>query len=341
MSPISLSLSPFSLPERFRRPVPGLLLAAVIGGAALSMRQLPMLDRFSPLILAIVLGMALGAAIGRPAPAVPGLVLAQKKLLRIAVALLGLQITLGQIAALGLGGFVAVAATLFLTLAFTIWLGGRLGVPRSLAMLIGAGTAICGASAVMASRAVAGGDEEDAAYAVGCVTLFGTLAMLALPSLSALIGLSPEQGGMWAGAAIHEVAQAVAAAFQGGEVAGSTGTVAKLTRVLLLVPTVFFLGWLAMRARGGAKAAEGAPFPWFLVGFLVLVLVNSAGILPAAVKGVLVQANAMLMTLAMAAIGLSTDFGRIRAAGPKPLLLGFAAWVFISVVGLGLILTLA
>ncbi len=341
MSPISLSLSPFALPERLRRPVPGLLLAAIIGGAALSLRQLPLLDRFSPLILAIVLGMALGAAIGRPAPALPGLVLAQKKLLRIAVALLGLQITLGQIAALGLGGFAAVAATLGLTLAFTLWLGRRLGVPRGLAVLIGAGTAICGASAVMASRAVAGGDEEDAAYAVGCVTLFGTLAMLALPSLSALIGLSPEQGGMWAGAAIHEVAQAVAAAFQGGEVAGSTGTVAKLTRVLLLVPTVLILGWLAARARGGKKAAEGAPFPWFLVGFLALVLVNSAGILPPMVKGALVQANAMLMTLAMAAIGLSTDFGRIRAAGPRPLLLGFAAWVFISVTGLGLILALA
>lgn len=340
MSPISLSLSPFTLPERLRRPVPGLLLAAVIGGAALSLRQLPLLDRFSPLILAIVLGMALGAAIGRPAPAVPGLVLAQKKLLRIAVALLGLQITLGQIAALGLGGFVAVAATLALTLAFTLWLGRRLGVPRGLAVLIGAGTAICGASAVMASRAVAGGDEEDAAYAVGCVTLFGTLAMLALPSLSALLGLSPEQGGMWAGAAIHEVAQAVAAAFQGGEAAGTAGTVAKLTRVLLLVPVVLVLGWLAARARGG-KQAEGAPFPWFLVGFLALVLVNSADILPPPVKGALVQANAMLMTLAMAAIGLSTDFGRIRAAGAKPLLLGFAAWVFISVTGLGLILALA
>lgn len=341
MSPISLSLTPFAIPERLRRPVPGLLLAAVIGGAALSLRQMPLLDRFSPLILAIVLGMALGAAIGRPAPAVAGLALAQKKLLRIAVALLGLQITLGQIAALGLGGFVAVAASLALTLVFTLWLGRRLGVPRGLAILIGAGTSICGASAVMASRAVAGGDEDDAAYAVGCVTLFGTLAMLALPSLAAVLGLSPELGGMWAGAAIHEVAQAVAAAFQGGETAGSIGTVAKLTRVLLLVPTVLVLGWLATRARGGAKAADRAPFPWFLVGFIALVLVNSAGVLPPVIKGALVQANALLMTLAMAAIGLSTDFGRIRAAGHKPLLLGFAAWVFISVVSLGLILALA
>ena len=160
---------------------PGLALTAAIAGVAFALRLVPGVATLSPMILAVLLGVVLHNSVGAPAAAREGVAFSLRRVLRFSIILLGLQITAGQAAELGVGGLAEIAAALLSTLAFTILMGRALGVSRGLALLIGVGTSICGASAVLAAKVATAGDDEDAAYAVACVTVFGTLAMFAYP----------------------------------------------------------------------------------------------------------------------------------------------------------------
>ncbi len=226
---------------------PGLLLTAGVAGLAFALRLIPGVAILSPMILATLIGMTLHNVFGTPAWAKPGVTFSLKRVLRLGIILLGLQLMASQVAQVGFAGVGVIAATLVATFVFTKWLGRRMGVDPKLAELIAAGTSICGASAVIATNTVTHGRDEDVAYAVACVTVFGSLSMLLYPLLPGLLHLSPAAFGLWSGASIHEIAQVVAAAFQDGAHAGEIGTVAKLTRVMMLAPVVFALGIMAVR----------------------------------------------------------------------------------------------
>jgi uncharacterized integral membrane protein (TIGR00698 family) len=213
---------------------PGLTLTALIAGASFSLRQLPGVSTFSPMILAIGIGIGFHNMIGTPRAAKAGIVFSLRKILRIAIILLGLQLTAGQVMEVGATGLAVIALTLISTFLFTTWLGRMLGVERKLSELIAAGTSICGASAVIATNTVTGAHDEDVAYAVACVTVFGSIAMFVYPLLPGLLHLDPHAYGLWAGSSIHEIAQVVAASFQDGPKAGEFGTIAKLSRVMML-----------------------------------------------------------------------------------------------------------
>ena len=233
------------------------------------------------MILAVVLGVVLHNSVGAPAVAREGVAFSLRRVLRFAIILLGLQITAGQAAELGVGGLAEIAGVLLATLAFTVLNGRVLGVSRGLALLIGVGTSICGASAVLAAKVATAGDDEDAAYAVACVTVFGTLALFAYPAAEGFLHLSPRAYGLWAGSSIHEIAQAVAASFQGGGDAGQFGTIAKLTRVAMMAPVVIALGEMtAQLGLAGQGERRRPPFPWFLIGFLALAGFNSLVAIP-------------------------------------------------------------
>lgn len=315
--------------------LPGLAVAAGLALAAQAAARLPGLGLFSPMILAILLGMALRVVWTPPGRVVPGLRLAVRPLLRLAIVLLGARLTLGQLAEVGAGGLAVIVAAMAGTFLFTVAAGRLLKVDRRLAELIAAGTSICGASAVIAAASVTRADEEDIAYAVATVTVFGTLAMLAFPLLAGPFGLSPQAFGLWSGASIHEIAQVVGAAYQGGPVALEAGTVAKLARILLLAPALMVLG-LAVRRRGGGTAEAAPMVPWFVTGFILMVGINSLGLIPEPVRLSLVDATGVLLTLALAAMGLGTDARRIAARGIRPLLLAALAFLFIA--GLALLL---
>jgi len=214
--------------------LPGLLLASAVAVSAYAIRHLPGLATFSPLILAIVIGIAFHNLVGTPSMAKAGVVFSMRRLLRIAIILLGLQLTITQVIEVGGRGIGIIVATLMATFAFTVWMGRLLGVDRKLAQLIAAGTSICGASAVIATNTVTNASDEDVAYAVACVTVFGSVAMFTYPLLPGLLHLDPHAFGLWSGASIHEIAQVVAAAFQDGQKSGEFGTIAKLSRVMLL-----------------------------------------------------------------------------------------------------------
>ena len=312
--------------------LPGLTLTGGIALLAFALRQIPGVGMFSPMILATITGMAVHNLIGTPAICRPGVVFSLKKLLRLGIILLGFQLALSQVIAVGVVGVAIILSALFCTFAFTKFLGRVMGVDPKLAELIGAGTSICGASAVIATNTVTEGSDADVAYAVACVTVFGSIAMLVYPLLPALLHLSPRQFGLWSGSSIHEIAQVVAAAFQDGPAAGQFGTVAKLTRVMMLAPLVIGLGLIAARkARGGeAKDRKAPPMPWFVLGFIAVMLLNSAITVAPAEKAQIVLLTNFLLSMALAAMGLETDFAKLKREGFKPLALAGCATLFIA-----------
>jgi uncharacterized integral membrane protein (TIGR00698 family) len=325
-----------------RKVAPGLLLAASLAATALLLRRLPGVSTFSPMIISIALGMGLHNTIGAPAWAKPGMTFSLKRLLRLAIIMLGLQLTASQVAEVGLQGAAILAVCLVATFWVTVQLGRLLGVERKLAQLIAAGTSICGASAVIAANVVAEGSDEDAAYAVACVTVFGSVAMFLYPMLPGLLHLDARAFGLWSGASIHEIAQVVAAAFQDGPDAGRLATVAKLTRVMMLAPMVIALGFLSRRRSDASDTAaagerKGPPIPWFVLGFIALVAINSLFPLPAAAHGPVVLVTSFLLSTALAAMGLETDVRKLRARGWRPLLLGLLSWLFIGGFSLALV----
>ncbi len=238
---------------------PGLALASMVAATAYATRQLPGMATFSPMILAIVIGIAFHNFVGTPVWAKQGVTFSMRRLLRIAIILLGLQLTIAQVIEVGGRGIGIIALTLVSTFAFTVWMGRLLGIDRKLAQLIAAGTSICGASAVIATNTVTNAQDEDVAYAVACVTVFGSIAMFSYPLLPGLLHLDAHAFGLWSGASIHEIAQVVAAAFQDGQKAGEFGTIAKLSRVMLLAPMVIALGLIASRtSKHGAALGPAA-----------------------------------------------------------------------------------
>jgi uncharacterized integral membrane protein (TIGR00698 family) len=321
---------------------PGLLLTGLIAAAAFAIRLVPGVATLSPMILAILFGIALHNIAGTPIWAKPGVTFSLRRLLRIAIILLGLQLTATQVIEVGGKGLGIIAATLLATFAFTVWMGRMLGVDRKLAQLIAAGTSICGASAVIATNTVTNAPDEDTAYAVACVTVFGSIAMFAYPLFPGLLHLDPHAFGLWSGASIHEIAQVVAAAFQDGQRAGEFGTIAKLSRVMLLAPVVIALGLLATRQpqRNGSEAQTSAtrpPMPWFVLGFIALVGLNSLVAIPMEAKTWIVALTTFLLSVALAAMGLETDIRKLRAKGFRPALLGGLAFLFIAAFSLVLI----
>jgi uncharacterized integral membrane protein (TIGR00698 family) len=326
---------PVSSADGWLQKLPGLALVAAIATIGTLTQRMTGIAALSPLIVALVIGIGYRRFFGRAQVFDAGVAFALRPILRFAIVLLGLQITLMEVAVLGWRGVFAVALTLVTTFFFTKSVARLFGVERRLAELIAAGTSVCGASAIVACNTVTRGSDEDVAYAMACVTLFGTVAMLTFPLLAGPLHLSASGYGMWAGTSIHEVGQVVGASFAVGEEAGHTAAVAKLTRVMLLAPLILTLGFL--RQRGDGSTVQ-VPTPWFVFGFIGMMFLNTFFTLPEPLLDFLVLLTAFLLTAALAAMGLETDLKKLRQKGVAPLALGALATAFISVTGLVLTL---
>ncbi|MDX6524810.1 MAG: hypothetical protein QOI43_321 [Gaiellales bacterium] len=320
------------------RMLPGLaLVAAVVAAGILLNRAIP---QVSALIFAMGLGVLLAPLAVRRTTAAPGIAFASRPLLRAGVALLGLRISLHAVSGLGVRGVAVAVGVVVITMGLTILLARLLGVDPSLAILIAAGSAICGASAIAAMQGVAKADEDRVGYAIGTVTLFGSLAMLTIPYvLVPQLGLSDRLGGLWAGASIHEVAQVAAAGAAISPAALKIAALMKLTRVVLLAPTVAIAAWM----RGGkdeATTGSALPVPGFVLAFLALVVLRTVVSVPQVVLSIDNWAVTILLGGALAALGLKTTLASFRAAGGRPLLLGLGAWAVALLVSLGLLAAL-
>ena len=315
----------------------GLALAALITLICILLTQV-LHSSISPLIFAIVLGLI----VGNLCPQLTsggwhgGLDFCKKRLLRIGVAFYGIHITLQHIAAIGTGALIVDIVMLSSTLLLGYWIGHKwFGLDAPTSLLVGAGSAICGAAAVLAAEPVVRAKPQQATVAVGTVVIFGTLAMFLYPLMYPLLGLSPEAMGIYTGATIHEVAQVVAAGDAISSEVAQTAVITKLTRVMMLAPVLVLLGnWL--NRKQGTSAAR-APQPWFAYGFILVVVINSMVALPAGVIEAIKHLDSWALTMAMAALGLSTHLSALRSVGWKPMALG--AILFLHLIVTGLIVT--
>ena len=319
------------------RALPGIGACAAIAGLAYGLRMLPGVHDFSSMIIAIALGILIRNTIGTHGALTAGIGFAMRRLLRLAIILLGVQLTFAQVAETGVRGVAIILVAVGATFLFTLAVGRLIGADPRLTRLIAAGTSICGASAVAAANSVVDAHDEDVAYAVACVTVFGSIAMFAYPLLQGVLDLAPRDYGLWAGSSIHEIAQVVAATFAVGREAGDFGAVAKLTRVMTLAPMVFAMAaFLPSLGEAGAERPK-APLPLFVLGFIALVAVNSLVSIPAQLKADTSVVSTFLLTMALAAMGLETSVAKLKAKGMKPALTGALASLFIASLSLILI----
>jgi len=299
-------------------------------------------EAVSPLVAALVLGVLIGNMISIPEIFVPGQKFAAKKVLRFGIVLLGTQLALKQVVDLGGRELIVVVGVVALTFLGTLWLGPRLGVSKSLSLLIATGFSICGASAVAAMDGVVEADEEEVTYAIALVTLCGSLAIVLLPLLRNILGLSdPQLFGSWVGASVHDVAQVIATSSTGGDSAVQSATVVKLSRVVLLAPLVACVSIWVHRSSSGLVAKtkktdkkQVSVVPLFVVGFLVMIAVRTTGVIP---DNWLTRLKTIeQVCLASALVGLSSDVrvSRLIKVGGRPLLLALISWFGIAVVSL-------
>ena len=349
---------------------PGLLFAAA--GVAVAYAVSAPFDMVGPMVAAIVLGVVVGNVARVPSVLEPGLAVASKRVLRIGIVVLGLRLSLHDVAGLGAGMILTVIAVVAGGIVTGVAIGRALGIGRRQRLLIACGIAICGAAAVAAVAGVFGGradggkvsDGEDdgdrgrdggkaganaegagepglresVAAAIALVVVFGTLMIALVPMLGHALGLTDMEVGMWGGASVHEVAQVVAIGGSVGGAALGAAVVIKLGRVLMLAPVMAVLGVVErrrIRAAGGGGDVDLPPImPLFVAGFLAMVAVRSTGVVPQGVLDAAGVAEQLLLGAAMFALGVGVRFSLIRKVGGAPVVMAAAATVVVAVIGL-------
>lgn len=311
-----------------RRLGPGAAVTAVGVAAAYTISLV--VPTMSALIAAVVLGVLTSHLPFLPASARPGLAWCMRRLLRVGVVLLGLQLSVTGLLGLGLGTLLAVVSTVAVTFLGTLLIGRLLGVSRGLNLLVATGFSICGASAIAAMEGVVDAEDEDVATSVALVTLYGGLAIAVVPTVGTWLGLAGTGLGSWAGMSVHEVAQVVAAASPAGASAVTTAVIVKLARVVLLAPLVAVVG-IAERKRRPTTAGKRPPIvPLFLVGFLAMIAVRSTGLLPQPVLDGAGTLTTLLLAAALFALGTTVRVPALLRTGARAVLLGLCSTLLVG-----------
>lgn len=330
---LPLPTLPSRLSARAVEVAPGVLLSAAVAAVATVIgHAVPVVGAALP---AVVIGVAI-ALIRRPSGRLgAGVSYSGKFLLQLAVVLLGAQLSLAAVARVGAESFPVMITSLVVCLVGAVVLGRVLGVERRLTTLIGVGTGICGASAIAAVSPVIAASGAEIAYAVSTIFLFNVLAVVLFPLLGHALGLDPHAFGLLAGTAVNDTSSVVAAASVFSTAALGFAVVVKLVRTLMIIPVSITLSVIESRRDASGQRLTARRVlglvPWFLIGFLVVVAVNSLGAIPPDIRDGLVAASSFLIATALAAIGMSTDVQALRRSGWRPLLLGGILWILVTV----------
>jgi uncharacterized integral membrane protein (TIGR00698 family) len=327
------------------KTAPGLGLIAAVVAVAFQIHNFQ--PAISPLALCVAFGFAIANFAAWPTFAAAGTTLASKKLMRIGVALLGAQVSVLSLKAIGIKGVI----TVILVVTFTIF--GILGLSKifkmsgELGLLIGVGFGVCGATAVAAIRPQTRATEEETSYAIALISLCGTLSIFILPFLGHLLGLTDQTFGSWAGAAVHDVGQVIATASVWSDDAVKSAVVIKLARVCLLAPIVLILSirhrrYLTSIAHqnerliesAGIKTSKVPLIPFFVIGFIAVAIIQNTLDIPTGIHDVIVLISKLLLGAGLVALGSSVRWKSIRAIGPRPLVMGMIAWVIVAGVAL-------
>ncbi|WP_456401090.1 YeiH family protein [Persephonella sp.] len=290
----------------------------------------------SPLIIAILIGAIIGNIFKIPDSFKIGVIFSLKKILRLAIVLLGFRLTFQNVIDVGIAGLIVDAVMLIGTFILGVWVSIKIfKLDRSMGYLLASGSSICGASAVLATAPVVKAPMHHAAVAVATVTIFGTLSMFMYPVVykaGLLLDFNDTHYGIFTGATVHEVAQVVAAGFAVSEDAGNTATIAKLTRVMMLAPLLLVLSFYIAKKNtlhGGGVALRDIPIPYFVFGFIAVVGLNSLGIVPQNFVENINLIDTFLLTIAMAAMGIETNLKKIKGVGMKPIYVSLIMFLFL------------
>ena len=330
------ALTVANAPGAARGLFPGVLACCVVAAASTFLSE----HYGAPVMLfALLLGMAMNF-LSSDGPCAAGIEFTARQVLRFGVALLGLRITVGQIAELGWGPVGIVLVSVILTIGVSMLLARLMGFQSLFGLLSGGATAICGASAALALAAALPAHplkERATLFTVVGVSVLSTLSMIVYPMIAHAIGLDSRAAGVFLGATIHDVAQVVGAGYGMSRETGDIATFVKLMRVATLVPVIVFAVMLT-RARAEEAGTKRPPLlPWFAVAFAVLVAINSTGWLPDVVAKTGSEFSRWCLVAAIAAIGMKTQLKELATVGVKPVLLMLGETVFLALLVLALL----
>lgn len=327
--------------------IPGLILAAALSAVAIYLGELDWFSKagLGALTLAILLGIIVGNTfypLTKPT-CESGIKFSKHYLLRAGIILYGFRLTFQQITDVGATGLLIDALTLTSTFLFAYWLGRKVfKLDEETTILIGAGSSICGAAAVMATEPVVKAEASKVAVAVSTVVIFGTIAIFVYPWLYQLnahfqwMPMTEEIFGIYTGSTVHEVAQVVAIGHTIGVEAENAAVISKMIRVMMLAPFLIILSAYLSRKQVGQTSQSNKraiTIPWFAVIFILMAGFNSLNLLPQQLVSYLIQLDTFLLAMAMVALGLTTHISAIRQAGVKPLLMALILFFWLIIGG--------
>lgn len=326
--------------------VPGFLLALAIALAARWIEALLPIHLIGASVIALFIGMAINHFRKPGETLTIGLKFTSKKILKFAIILLGASLSIGTILEVGKISLTVMLFTLLTCFGGGYFVGKALGLNWKLSNLISAGTGICGGSAIAAIAPVIDAEDTDIAYAMSATFLFDMAMIVLFPIMGQAMGLSDMAYGLWAGTAVNDTSSVVAAGYAFSEAAGDFATMVKLTRTLSIIPTVIIFAFIELHLKKKAALAKGTTvnekaninflslFPWFIVGFLAIAIINSFGLIPAAVSAATKSLSKLLMVCALAAIGLNTSFRDMKKSGIAPMIHGFIISALVVIVAI-------
>lgn len=325
--------------ENIKKYIPGIIFVLIISYVSMFLSDyLKAYINLESLTIAIIIGIIYNNLVGTQDIFKDGVKLSLKKLLKVGIVLLGFKLNIHAILKLGPQILTMVLIYVPLALILAMMLGKVLKANNKLATLIGVGSCICGASAVVALTPCIGADDDDSVIAVSIVSFLGTIGVLVYSAVAASnLNLTEIQYGAWSGLTLHGVSHALAAAFALGDVAGEIGTFVKMTRVLMLVPVSLALGYLYNKENENNQKAK---FPMYVLYFILAGVINSLGIIPTSITKILTKSSSIFILMAMTAMGLSVNFKSIINKGIKALLIGTMMFVILSALSLVTIINL-
>lgn len=330
--------------KKVGRLVPGFALALVIAALAKLIEGLLPIHLIGASVIALFIGMIINHFWKPNDMFKGGLQFTSKKILKFAIILLGASLNISIVLNVGKMSLCVMVFTLFTCFGIGHFVGKALKINWKLSNLISAGTGICGGSAIAAIAPVIDADDSDIAYSMSATFLFDMAMIVLFPIMGQAMGLSDMAYGLWAGTAVNDTSSVVAAGYAFSEAAGDFATMVKLTRTLSIIPTVIIFALINAHIKRKAAGAEGeavkAQFsitkiiPWFILGFLALAVINSFGVIPAAVSSGMKNVSKFLMVSALAAIGLNTSFKDMKKSGFAPMLHGFIISALVVIVAI-------
>lgn len=324
-----------------RKYAPGIVVSVLIAAVSRWLESLLPIHIIGASVIALFIGMILNS-FWHPVWLKEGLTFTSKRVLKFAIILLGLSLSIGTVIEVGKLSLIVMVFTLLTCFGGGYFIGKALKLNWKTSNLISAGTGICGGSAIAALAPVIDADDMDIAYGMSATFIFDMVMILMFPIMGGWLNLSDMAYGLWAGTAVNDTSSVVAAGFAYSEAAGDFATMVKLTRTLSIIPVVLIFAVINTRLKQKQSGIKGEKtkvkftklFPWFILGFLAMAVINSIGIVPTAVSSLAKDISKFLMVSALAAIGLNTDFKKMAKSGARPMLHGFIISALVVIVAI-------